>query len=83
MLRAKYLLKEEHGIEALEEGEREKDMDLMEWVFETRMEIESADTNEELFEMLQNVEGDYARKIDEISRHFENGQYEEVKNELD
>ena len=50
--RAKYILSEEHGIEALAEGEREKDFELMEWVFETRMEIEEADSVEELSTML-------------------------------
>ena len=50
--RAKYILSEEHGIEALAEGEREKDHDLMEWVFETRMEIEEAGSREELSAML-------------------------------
>ena len=43
---------EEHGIEALTEGEREKDHGLMVWVFETRMEIEEADTIQELSAML-------------------------------
>ena len=52
MTRAQYILKEEHGIEALLEGERERDQSLMEWVFETRMEIEDADTTEELSAML-------------------------------
>ena len=50
--RAKYILKQEHGIDALEEGEREKDQSLMEWVFETRMEIEQADSTMELAAML-------------------------------
>ena len=53
--RAKYILEQEHGIQALAEGEREKDLDLMEWVFETRMEIEELDHTEELSAMLMQV----------------------------
>lgn len=53
--RAKYILMQEHGIEALTEGEREKDHELMMWVFETREEIEDADTNEELSAMLMSI----------------------------
>ena len=49
--RAKYILKEEHGIDALTEGEREKDFELMTWVFETREEIEEADSIMELSAM--------------------------------
>ena len=55
----------------------------MEWVFETRMEIEESETNEELFQMLTQVETDYEQKIKDITLHFENKQYEKVKNELD
>ena len=55
----------------------------MEWVFETRMEIEEADTREELAAMLMAVERDYQGKIDQIAELFEAGKYEEVKGELD
>ena len=50
--RAKYILRQEYGIDALEEGEREKDQSLTEWVFETRMEIEQAESIMELAAML-------------------------------
>ena len=36
----------------------------MEWVFETRMEIEDADTQEELSAMLMQISNDYDAKID-------------------
>ena len=55
MSRAKYILCEEHGIEALAEGEREKDFELMEWVFETRMEISELENELELTAMLNQV----------------------------
>ena len=57
--RAKYILSAEHGIEALSEGEREKDHELMMWVFDTRMEIEEADSTSELAAMLMAVQTDY------------------------
>ena len=41
-------MKTEYNIEALEEGEREKDPEVMEWVFETRMEIDEAEVGMEL-----------------------------------
>ena len=47
--RATYLLLSEYGITALDESGREKDPELAEWVFETRMEIDEAETEEELF----------------------------------
>ena len=81
--RAKYILEEEHGIQALTEGEREKDHELMEWVFEIRMDIEEADDQDELSMMLRQVESDYASKIDEIGRHFENKEFDKVKGELE
>ena len=77
------MLLENHGIQALEEGEREKDLELMEWVFETRMEIEETDTIEELSAMLMSSEHDYDAKIEEIAGLFEAGKYEEVKGQLD
>ena len=46
ILRAQYILKTEYNIDALEEGEREKDPEVMEWVFETRMEIDEAECME-------------------------------------
>ena len=49
--RAQYILKSEHNIESLEEGEREKDPDVMEWVFETRMEIDEIEDELELSAM--------------------------------
>ena len=64
---------ENHGIQALEEGEREKNLELMEWVFETRMEIEEADTSEELSAMLMTIETDYNVKIEQIATLFEAG----------
>ena len=48
ILRAQYILKTEYNIDALEEGEREKDPEVMEWVFETRMEIDDAEVGMEL-----------------------------------
>ena len=46
--RAQYILKTEHNIEALAEESKEKDPEVMEWVFETRMEIDDADVGPEL-----------------------------------
>ena len=81
--RAQYLLKTEHGIEALAEGEREKDMDLMVWVFETREEIEDADDETELSALLMQVQSDHKEMLNSISKCFEDGKYEEVKKHLE
>ena len=55
ILRAQYLLKVEHGVESLIEEERENDAELANWVFETRMEIEQAESAEELFAIQMSV----------------------------
>ena len=55
ILREQYLLKVEHGVESLIEEERENDAELANWVFETRMEIEQAESAEELFAIQMSV----------------------------
>ena len=81
--RAKYILEEEHGIKALEEMVRETDHELMMWVFSTRMEIEDADSQQELAAMLMQIQSDYDAKIDLIASLFEQNNFEKVKGELD
>ena len=55
----------------------------MEWVFETRMEIDEADSTMELSAMLMQIQTEYDDKIAEIAKLFEEGEYEGVKKELD
>ena len=55
ILRAQYLLKGDHGVESWIEDERENDAELANWVFETRMEIEQAESAEELFAIQMSV----------------------------
>ena len=81
--RAKYMLKEEHGIEALTEGEREKNHELMEWVFETRLEIEEAEEESELQAILLAIQTGYDDKIKIITQLFEQGEFDRIKDEID
>ena len=55
----------------------------MEWVFETRLEIDEADSTMELSAMLMQIQTEYDDKIAEIAKLFEEGEYEGVKKELD
>ena len=83
MSRAKYILSEEHGIDALAEMVREKDFEVMEWVFETRMEIEELEHELELTTMLGQIQNEYEEKIAEITNYFATGDHEKVKSELE
>ncbi len=52
-------------------------------IFETREEIEEAETNEELSMMLMQIQTEYDDKIRDIEKYFEEEQYENVKGQLD
>ena len=43
----------------------------MEWVFETRMEIDEADSTMELSAMLMQIQTEYDDKVAEIAKLFE------------
>ena len=58
-------------------------MELMEWVFEMRMEISQLESEMELNAMLMQVQSEYDQKIDEITQYFETENYEQVKSELE
>ena len=52
-------------------------------IFEQRMEIEEADTEEELFAIQMDVQTQYDDKIKEIGSNFENQNIEGVKKLLE
>ena len=81
--RAQYLLKTEFGVDTFVESVREQNPELANWVFETRMEIEEADTLEELIAIQMSVQTQYDDKIENISSIFESGEYLKVKEELE
>ena len=58
-------------------------MELMEWVFEMRMEISQLESEMELNAMLMQVQSEYDQKIDEITQYFATENYEQVKSELE
>ena len=80
--RAQYLLKVKYNIDSLVEGEREKDAALMEWVFETRMEIEEADEME-LSTLLLQINTEQDDLVQYIAGNFGKGDLEEVKKSLE
>ena len=55
----------------------------MEWVFETRMEIDELENEDELNVMLRQVQSDYETKIKEIQEFFNSNSFDMVKNELE
>ena len=63
-------MKTEFNIDALEEGEREKDPEVMEWVFETRMEIDEAEVGTELTAIQMQIKTEYDELVQEISDLF-------------
>ena len=63
-------MKTEFNIDALEEGEREKDPEVMEWVFETRMEIDEAEVGTELSAIQMQIQNEYDELVQEISDLF-------------
>ena len=63
-------MKTEFNIDALEEGEREKDPEVMEWVFETRMEIDEAEVGTELTAIQMQIQTEYDELVQEISDLF-------------
>ncbi len=81
--RAQYLLKTEFRVDTFVESVREQNPELANWVFETRMEIEEAETLDELMAIQMAVQTQYADKIENISSIFESGEYLKVKEELE
>lgn len=81
--RAQYLLKTEYGVDSFDESVREQNPELANWVFETRMEIEEADSLDELMAIQMSVQTQYDDKIEKIASIFESGEHLKVKEELE
>ena len=81
--RAQYLLKTEYGVDSFDESVREQNPELANWVFETRMEIEEADSLDELMAIQMSVQTQYDDKIEKIASIFESGELLKVKEELE
>ena len=78
------MLLHKYDIETLVESEREQSPELAEWVFETRCEIEEADSRDELLAIQMEIQTQYNDKVELISQMFETPDgYKQVKKELD
>ena len=69
--RAQYLLEIEYKIKAWAEEEREQNMEMANWVFETRCEIEEAEEKEELLAIQMEIQSQYDEIVEDIATKFE------------
>ena len=74
-------MKVAHGVDALVEGSTQDDA--LAEIFEQRMEIEAADSEEELFAIQMDVQTQYNDRIKEMGDSFEKEDFEGVKKLLE
>ena len=82
ILRAQYLLKVAYNVDSLEESSLDQNENLS-LIFEQRMEIEEADSEEELFAIQMQVQTQYDEKLQELGACFEKQDIQAAKKNLE
>ena len=77
------MLKLKYNVDSLEDGSTQGSSSELNEIFEQRMEIEEADTEEELFAIQMQIQTQYDDEIKEMGECFERHEFDAVKKHLE